>query len=289
MNLTWLEDFLALAAGGNFSRAAEERHMTQPAFSRRIRALEEWLGADLFDRSSQPARLTPAGEWFRPQAEDLLARVARLPAQARSAAEANAATLRLAATHALSFSFVPRWLQSLDAHTSGGPVRLVSDVLQRCEALLAQGQVQFVIAHAPAAGRGELDAQGVPSFAIGADVLLPVQADGAPRGALLGFSDESGLGRIVRQALGGELVASGLLPVFTAHLASALKGMALAGRGLAWLPQSLVREELEQGRLHVVGPAHWRLQVEIRLYRDPAPLGPHAEAFWQAARAAALS
>ena len=58
MNLSWLDDFAALAASGNFSRAADERHMTQPAFSRRVRALEEWLGVDLFDRSSQPAKLT---------------------------------------------------------------------------------------------------------------------------------------------------------------------------------------------------------------------------------------
>ena len=78
MNLSWLDDFLALAASGNFSRAADERHMTQPAFSRRIRALEEWLGAELFDRSSQPAKLTPAGEWFRTAAHDLQARIAQL-------------------------------------------------------------------------------------------------------------------------------------------------------------------------------------------------------------------
>ena len=283
MNLSWLEDFLALAASGNFSRAAEERHMTQPAFSRRIRALEEWLGADLFDRSSQPARLTAAGEWFRPQAEELLARVARLPGEARVVSEANATTLRLAATHALSFSFVPGWLQSLEAHTARGPIRLVSDVLERCEALLAQRQVQFVIAHAPAAGRGELDAQGVPSIAIGTDMLVPVHAPGAPDRALLGFSDESGLGRIVRQTLGPELAAAGLLPVFTAHLASVLKSMALEGRGLAWLPHSLVREELERDRLRAAGPAHWRIPVEIRLYRDPGALGAYAEAFWQAA------
>lgn len=283
MNLSWLEDFLALAASGNFSRAAEERHMTQPAFSRRIRTLEEWLGADLFDRSSQPARLTAAGEWFRPQAEELRARLLHLPGQARAVADANAATLRLAATHALSFTFVPGWLQSLEAHTARGPIRLVSDVLERCEALLAQRQVQFVIAHAPAGGRGELDAQGVPSMAIGADTLLPVHARGAPERALLGFSDESGLGRIVRQTLGAELAGAGLLPVFTAHLASVLKSMALEARGLAWLPQSLVREELEKGRLQVAGPPHWRIAIEIRLYRDPGALGAYAEGFWEAA------
>ncbi len=283
MNLSWLEDFLALAASGNFSRAAEERHMTQPAFSRRVRALEEWLGAELFDRSGQPARLTAAGEWLRPQAEALLARVARLPAEARAVADANAATLRLAATHALSFSFVPGWLQALEPQTARGPVRLVSDVLERCEALLAQRQVQFVVAHAAAGTGGALDAAGVPSVAVGTDVLLPVRAPGAPPQALLQFSDESGLGRIVRQALGPELAGSGMQPVFTAHLASVLKRMALDGRGLAWLPQSLVGEEVATGRLEVAGPAHWRLPMEIRLYRDPQPLGAAAEGFWQAA------
>lgn len=283
MNLSWLEDFLALAATGNFSRAAEDRHMTQPAFSRRVRALEEWLGVELFDRSTQPARLTAAGEWFRPQAEDLLARVGRLPPEARAVADASAATLRLAATHALSFTFVPGWLQRLGPHTAQGPIRLVSDVLQRCEALLVQRQAQFVIAHATAGARGELDAAGVPSVGIGADLLLPVRRPGAPEHALLGFSDESGLGRIVRQALGRELAGAGWQPVFTAHLASVLKTVALEGRGLAWLPESLVREELAAGRLQVAGPPHWRLPVEIRLYRDPAPLGTHAEAFWQAA------
>jgi broad specificity phosphatase PhoE len=43
MTLSWFEDFLALSAAGNFSRAAAARHMTQPAFSRRIRSLEARL------------------------------------------------------------------------------------------------------------------------------------------------------------------------------------------------------------------------------------------------------
>ena len=84
MNFLWLDDFLVLAETGNFSRAAEERHLTQPAFSRRVRALEEWLGTELFDRSGQPATLTPAGEWFGTVARELRARVDRIPADARA-------------------------------------------------------------------------------------------------------------------------------------------------------------------------------------------------------------
>ena len=61
MELVWLEDFNALAESGNFSRAADLRHVTQPAFSRRIRALESWVGVELFERSAQGAVLTEAG------------------------------------------------------------------------------------------------------------------------------------------------------------------------------------------------------------------------------------
>ena len=107
MNLIWLDDFLALAATGNFSRAAEDRHSSQPAFSRRIRALEEWIGVDLFDRSSQPATLTEVGAWFAAVAQELNAKVARVPGDAKKIAEASSVTLRIASTHALSFTSCP--------------------------------------------------------------------------------------------------------------------------------------------------------------------------------------
>ena len=167
MNLSWLDDFLALAASGNFSRAADERHMTQPAFSRRIRALEEWLGAELFDRSSQPAKLTPAGEWFRTAAHDLLARVARVPGEAKAVVEAHSTTLRFAATHALSFTFMPGWLRGLESRTTVGPVTLVSDVFARCEAMLLQSQVQFVLSHAHPLSSSELQSQDYPFVCVG--------------------------------------------------------------------------------------------------------------------------
>jgi DNA-binding transcriptional LysR family regulator len=62
METKWLEDFVSLAETRSFSRSAQLRHVTQPAFSRRIQSLEAWAGTDLVDRSSYPTRLTPAGE-----------------------------------------------------------------------------------------------------------------------------------------------------------------------------------------------------------------------------------
>mgnify|MGYP000229594305 CR=1 FL=1 len=50
MDLRWLEDVLILLEEGNLTRAAQRRAITQPAFSRRIRAFESWLGHDILDR-----------------------------------------------------------------------------------------------------------------------------------------------------------------------------------------------------------------------------------------------
>ena len=73
LDLEWLEDFLALAESGNFSRAAQARSIAQPAFSRHIRSLEEWVGVDLFDRSAHPTALTAAGKRFQPLLQEVLA------------------------------------------------------------------------------------------------------------------------------------------------------------------------------------------------------------------------
>ena len=304
MNLTWLDDFLTLAETGNFSRAADERYMTQPAFSRRIRALEEWLGTDLFDRSSQPARLTDAGLWLRKTAPDLQAQVARMPGEARAVAEANAATLRIAATHALSFTFLPGWLHGLEQRTQLGPVRLLSDVLAHCETLLLQSQVQFVLAHTHALAPGKLQAAGFASVQIGSDVLLPVSAPDAKGQPLhkltntntntnsksktkpvqmLGYSPESGMGGILQEVCGPALTSLPMRVSFTAQLASVLRTMALDGRGMAWLPETLVSEDLESGRLVPAASDEWRVVLEVRLFRDRAAMGPAAESFWEAA------
>src|SRR2546430_14543403 len=72
MDFDQLETFLEVARSLSFSRAAEKRFRTQPAISAQIRALEEEIGARLFDRSGGKVSLTAAGKAFQRYADDSL-------------------------------------------------------------------------------------------------------------------------------------------------------------------------------------------------------------------------
>jgi DNA-binding transcriptional LysR family regulator len=292
--LAWLEDFLALSETGNFSRAAELRNIAQPAFSRHIRSLEEWVGVTLFDRSTHPAGMTEAGRRFGPMARELLHRLEIAREETRLAEEAASATLRFAATHVLSLTFFPQWLASLASDVGQSRIQLVSDSLAACEGLMLHADVQFLLCHYHRQVGNRLDPEQHDSVTVGADTLVPVaKARGstlptfgherAPRAKLpvLAYSEESGLGRIVRAQLGDVLEKAGADLIFTAHLAGVLRTMAIEGRGIAWLPESLVAEDIEAQRLVRAGDTRWSIPVEIRIFRRRSAERPVAERFWE--------
>ncbi|GLR82769.1 LysR family transcriptional regulator (plasmid) [Azospirillum oryzae] len=308
MELSWLDDFLALVDCGNFSRAADARHLTQPAFSRRIRALEDWAGTPLFDRSAQPVTLTEAGRRFRPFADETVRRLLQGREEARLAAQSEAATLRFAATHALSLTFFPSWLRALEARARLGAITLSSDSMEACERLMLAGQAQFLLCHAHPAAAGRLDAESFRSVVVGGDRLLAVTAPdaaGRPRHLLaaresgesaplphLSYSRESGMGRILEAVRAVQPLTNALDTVFTSHLAAVLRTLARDGRGVAWLPESLIAEDLARGTLVRAGvPAgdeRWTVPVQIRLVRPRARQSKAAESFWTLAVEAAL-
>ncbi|OKH86167.1 LysR family transcriptional regulator [Mycobacterium sp. ST-F2] len=72
MELRQLEYFLAVAGEMNFSRAAQRAHVVQSALSMSIGKLEKELGVELFDRSKQQIKITPAGELFREHARRVI-------------------------------------------------------------------------------------------------------------------------------------------------------------------------------------------------------------------------
>ena len=106
-----LRAFLAIVDQGSFSEAAEQLHITQPAISKRLAALETQLGAELIDRSQRKLRLTDAGARLLPHARRILdeihnARVALSPDASEVAGE-----LQIIASHHIGLHHLPNWLR----------------------------------------------------------------------------------------------------------------------------------------------------------------------------------
>src|ERR1700693_491722 len=95
MELRHLRSFLAVAEHLHFRRAAETIHLSQPALSVQIRALEEEIGLQLFVRNRRRTLLTPAGQVFLEEAREMVARSEQALARARRAALGQVGTLRI--------------------------------------------------------------------------------------------------------------------------------------------------------------------------------------------------
>lgn len=291
MDLDWLRDFLALAELRTFSRAAEARNVSQPAFSRRIRALEDWVGTPLFVRGAQGTTLTPAGAHFRPAADDLAHGLERARREARAIGDRNTVALSVAATHALSFTFFPAWIRGLMQLQALGTLNLVSDSMEACEAIMLSGEVHFLICHVHPNAPTRFETDRFPSVPIGDDVLVPLcapGADGRPIWSLpgsedapvpyLAYSQASGLGRIL--AACQDLKRTSMATALTSHLAATLMTMARDGHGVAWLPRTVAADDQARGSLVRAGPEQFDVPIEIRLFRSPECRNDAADELW---------
>lgn len=286
MEIDWLEDFLSVLEEGGFSRAAERRAVSQSAFSRRIRALEQWVAAPLFDRNTHTVKLTSAGERFRPFAEETLRHLHAGREEAQAAAQATSETLRFAATHALSLTFFPTWLRSLESVAPMlSTVQLTADNMVACERLMVEGRSQFLLCHHHDGASSRLTSSAFRSVKLGEDVLLPVAAPSLQLSEIkdapfLAYSAESGMGRILNAAWMASGRNATVKPAFASHLASVLAAMARDGRGVAWSPLSLVADDLTAGRLVRAGSADDEVPMEIHLFRPKARQSAGAEELW---------
>jgi len=299
MEMAWLEDFGALIRVGNFSRAASERCVTQPAFSRRIRALEEWLDVELVDRSTHKMTLTPAGERFAMIAETVLRDVEHGRREVQEIAGTSASTIKILVTHALALNFFPQWLATLQAMTDTEiPIQLTADNMGASENIMLTGKAHFCLCYFYPGAASVLDGAGFQSISLGPDALVPVSA---PRGDdlaplhsitggtagtvnLLAYGEGSGMGRIVSAMFETNAMPVSFAPIFTSHTL-VLARMARDGKGLAWLPLSIVADDLAKGSLVRAGDAAWDIPVDVRLYRPRSRQSPSAEAFWKLASA----
>lgn len=289
MELKWLEDFISLARSGSFSRSAAERHVTQPAFSRRIQALEVWLGVPLIDRSAYPTRLTAAGRQFREVAEETVRQLHAARQGLQGGADAGAGTISVAALHSPALTFFPRWFAQIQARTATlGALgsHLLPDNFHNCVQAFVEGGHDFLLTfHHPRVPIA-LDPALYPHLVVGSDALVAVRRADAGDASTpeLRYAPDSYLGRLTASVrTPPQAAGNGPVHVNENAMAEALKYMVLAGHGQAWLPRSLIERELDQGVLVAQDEA---IALEIRLYRNGERRRAVLDQVWQAAQEA---
>ena len=303
METKWLEDFVSLAETRSFSRSAQLRHVTQPAFSRRIQALEAWAGIDLVDRSSYPTRLTAAGETFHAQALEILGSLQTTRNMMRGHQVGTLDMIEFAVPHSLAFTFFPQWVTDLRKRFGALKSRLVTLNVHDAVMQLTEGSCDLLIAYHHPSQPLQLNPERYEMLSLGSETLAPYARagdDGAPLFGLpgaagqkvpyLSYGEGAYLGRLVEVITKQAPAPLKLEPIYETDMAEGLKAMALEGHGLAFLPASSVRKELKAKRLLRAAPdGEHELTMEVRIYRERPELARHpkpgALALWEFLRA----
>ena len=295
----WLEDFIALARERSFSKAALARHVTQPQFSRRIRALELWLGTDVVNRANAPLDLTEAGELLLPVAHNTGTALADVQARVKGR-QRSGDWVVLATGRTLSRTWVPQWLQGL--HKTLGrdiKLRIMTGSINDAVVSLEQGHADFMLSYSHPRLQLSVDTALFESVTVGQEELLAVSA---PRDALnapgvplhtlpgtsknptavLRYAPSLALHHIVQDALARETRSMHLRDVMESDFAESLHEQALMGLGAAWLPHSLVRADLAAGQLVLADPLAAPTRFDVQLFHPRHATDALKLAIWRA-------
>ncbi len=290
MQLKWLEDFIALSETRSFTRAAELRHVTHPAFGRRIRALEQWVGVALVDRARFPAALTAEGEAFVEVARNCVVGLRAGRDAVNTTARGTADVVRIATGTTLGHTHFPQWL----AHTQAklGPFKssVFTGSLHEAIERLTEGHADFALTYGHPQLMVDLDATRYAVKVVASERLVAVSA---PRVAFalpgtakrpvpyLQLAPALAMAKIVE----ARLRANPRLHVQVVHVADSaqtIRQFAIAGLGVTWLPEAIVREDLRTKKLIVLG-GDYDLPLDVRLYRSLQAGSALIDAIWSAA------
>jgi len=292
MRLEWLEDILAVLETGSFIRAAEKRYLTQPAFSRRIKTIENYVGVELFDRSRKPAQLKKSVIDQKSNIQELVTGLRDLLHELKRQDRETHKLIVISSQHAITTSIAPEIVKKLSINKEIN-IRLRSFNRDECFASLISKQADLLLVYQFA--DEELPSQQgfLELRQLGTDRLIPVCATAELQRLKKEYKREK-LDAVVYPAdvFFGQLLNQEVLPrinatvsvhkkVETALTPAALK-LVLAGVGVAWLPQSLVAAEISCGSLTELSDMLPDCMLSIAAIRLNDLNSPAKELVWQA-------
>lgn len=279
MHLQWLDDVLTLLEEGNLSRAAARRNITQPAFSRRIRGFEDWLGVDVLDRGTNRVEISRALLSNEGEIRALIDRLRELRTKIGHFDETRA-TLEIAAQHAATCSTFPDMALRAKSRFPGLRFRVRAGNLNDCVSMFLRGDVSMLLCY-------ETEDLGVlkfgPEIQRGLwehDHLIPVvggalrykvrdKGDVPADTPAIAYPSDSYFGQVLQKkqrAFG--IVGTDADPFCVTAFSSGAREMILSGLGVGWLPFSMVHHEIESGALISLANHYGQERLTVAIYAN---------------------
>ena len=276
MDTRLLEDVLLLLEERNFSAAAARRNMTQPAFSRRIRVLEQWIGRDLLVRRSNRVEFSSTLEECEPQIRAMLAHLQQLRSQLRNP-ETGSDPLVIATQHSLSVSVVPEILAKAREGNPALRTRLRTQNRDIAMSMFLRREADLLLSYEI---RDMPDApfdDSVARYVWRRDALIPVvggelkyrlaAGNILPKHAnVIAYPADSQIGQIIENYQQMQPLSLNGPRIVESAFSVAVAGLVLSGSGAAWVPHSLIYDDLLSGDVAILHQDYGRIPLNIMLY-----------------------
>jgi len=251
MEIDQIETFLAIVMYGGFHKAAEALHLSQPAISGRVRALEHSLGAELFTRGKARPELSPAGKALRPHAEELLRTVALAKQAIHELRPQTGGALRVAASLSVCTYLMPGVMEKYKAANPEVMVHLRSGNSMQVLKMVLEGEAEIGVARS--LNHPEVETMTLrddPLLLVGRRAILPensrhVTLEEVESWPLI-FYDRGSSDWTLTQGL---FRRAGLIPnvALEVETIEAAKRMVERKLGFSFLPQIALTKELRKG------------------------------------------
>lgn len=259
MRQEWIEDILAIIEQGSLQKAAAQRFLTQPAFSRRVQAIEAHLRMPILDRSTKPARVRPEVVRLRDRMQDLAWGLRNLSNELRQQAADPQSPVVLVSQHSITASYGSPLIAQLNPKAEER-ITLRSENWDACFTLLTTREADIAITYGMPDIAPLLDEGLIEQQRIGSERLMPVFATEHLRQLNQWFArGELPIIAYPSEVFMGTVMARHILPRVDSRdyvrrkteTALTIAGLHLAnaGLGVAWVPQNLAQRALDEGTL----------------------------------------
>lgn len=259
MRLEWIEDILAILTAGSLSKAAKLRFLTQPAFSRRVKQIEEYIGIELLDRTHKPAQLSSAIIQQQGRLEHLASGMRDLLYELRYQDRLMQGRVIIASQHSITASMAPALVKKLTAG-SETQIRLLSANRGECFSMLLTKQADLTLSYHFDHEEMPVDTEFIEQIDFGEELFVPVYQT-ANMGELdrqyrddelpiIAYPPDVFMGKVMLRKILPELRRDLMLrQMAESALTLAVSQLALTGVGVAWIPRTLVSNEIDSGVL----------------------------------------